>query len=114
MQESLQKLLYQLYIEDYKLDLVTGLTESWKIATGKFTHAQKHQKMYYDRKAKKPQYIVGGRVMVYMPHEDQGKNRKMALPYHGPYRIIEVRPNNCVLVRPVDKPDDKPIFVSMD
>ena len=52
--------------------------------------------------------------MVYMPYEDQGKNRKMALPYHGPYRIIEVRPNNCVLVRPVDKPDDQPIFVSMD
>ena len=49
-----------------------------------------------------------------MPYEDQGKNRKMALPYHGPYRIKEVRPNNCVLVRPVDKPDDQPIFVSMD
>ena len=105
---------YQVDIDDYKLDLVTGLTESWKIARTNIARAQKHQKTYYDKKAKKPQHVVGGRVMVYMPYEDQGKNRKMALPYHGPYRIIEVRPNNCVLVRPVDKPDDQPIFVSMD
>ena len=105
---------YQVDIDNYKLDLVTGLTESWKIARTNIARAQKHQKTYYDKKAKKPQHVVGGRVMVYMPYEDQGKNRKMALPYHGLYRIIEVRPNNCVLVRPVDKPDDQPIFVSMD
>ena len=80
---------YQFDIDDYKLELVTGLNVSWKIGIGKYTHAQKHQKTYYDKKAKKPQYIVGGRVMVYMPYEDQGKNWKMSLLYHGPYRILE-------------------------
>ncbi len=43
----------------------------------------------------------------------QRKRRKLALPYHGPYRILEVRPNT-LLVRPVDRVDLKPILVSMD
>ncbi len=54
-----------------------------------------------------------GVVMVYMPAEDRGKRRKLALPYHGPYRILEVRPNT-LLVQPVDHVDLKPILVSMD
>lgn len=51
--------------------------------------------------------------MVYMPQEAQGKDRKLALPYHGPYRILEVQ-TNCLFVRPVDKPDMQAILVSMD
>ena len=37
----------------------------------------------------------------------------MALPYHGPYRIIDVLPNG-LSVRPVDKVDEKPILVNVD
>ena len=48
-----------------------------------------------------------------MPQEAQGKNRKLALPYHGPYRILEVQ-TNCPLLRPVDKPDMQAILVGMD
>ena len=51
--------------------------------------------------------------MVNMPHENQGKNRKLALPHHGPFQILDVQPN-CLVVRPVDKPDDQAIRVSMD
>ena len=65
---------YQVDIDDCKLELVTGLTESWKIARTNIACAQKHQKTYYDKKAKKLQHVFGGRVMVYMPYEDQGKN----------------------------------------
>jgi len=50
--------------------------------------------------------------MVFMPQDVSGKNRKLELPYHGPYRVSEVRPN-CV-VRQVDKPDEEPVLVSMD
>ena len=32
----------------------------------------------------------------------------VALPYHGPFRIMEVLPNG-VSVRPVDRPQDEPI-----
>ena len=48
--------------------------------------------------------------MIYMPAEDKGKKRKLALPYHGPCRI---KPNTLV-VRPVDRVDMEPIRVSMD
>ena len=59
---------------------------------------------------KEPRYQVAGRVMVFMPHE---KADKLSLPYHGPYRIIEVLTNG-LSVRPVDKPNTKPILVNVD
>ena len=51
--------------------------------------------------------------MVFMPQAMTTKSRILALPYRGPYRVLEVL-SNCLLVRPVDKPDDKPILVSMN
>ena len=48
-----------------------------------------------------------------MPQEAQRKNRKLALLYHGPYRILEVQ-TNYLLLKPVDQPDKQAILVSMD
>ena len=59
-----------------------------------------------------PSYKISYRVMVFMPHETSGKDRKLALPYHGPYRIMNMH-SNCVSVKPVDKPDDEPILVEL-
>ena len=70
-------------------------------------------KKQYDKRAKPVTYQEGTRVMVFMPKEARSKNRKLALPYHGPYRVLEVR-QNCLLVQPVDRPDDEPILVNMD
>ena len=60
-----------------------------------------------------PKYQIGDRVMVYMPYEDSGKLRKLALPYHGPYRVLDITTNG-VSVRPVDHPDQEPIRVNLD
>ena len=51
--------------------------------------------------------------MVYMPHEHTGKQRKLALPYHGPHRVIEVL-GNGLSVWSVDKPEAQPILVNVD
>jgi len=51
--------------------------------------------------------------MVFMPIETKTKEHKLALPYHGPFRIIEVQ-GNCVLAQPVDRSEDKLILVSLD
>ena len=51
--------------------------------------------------------------MVYMSHETTGKDRKLSLPYHGPYRIMDIR-GNCASMKPVDKPNDEPILVNID
>ena len=51
--------------------------------------------------------------MVFMQSETTGKQRNLSLPYHGPYRVIDVTDNN-VSVRPVDKPDESPMLVNME
>ena len=51
--------------------------------------------------------------MVFMPHETQGKQRKLALPHHGPYRILELTSTGATL-RPVDQPEQEPILVNLD
>ena len=104
---------YVVDCEDYCQELTKGLSMAWQTARASVERAQKSQKVQYDKRADTRPYSVGGRVIVYMPREDQGKKRKLALPYHGPYRILDVR-SNCVLVRPVDQLETEPILVSMD
>ena len=74
--------------------------------------AQCRQKTTYDRGAKKLNYRIGDRVMVYMPHESTGKAAKLARPFFGPFRILNITPTN-VEVRLIDKPDEPSIFVSL-
>ena len=104
---------YVVDCEDYQTELARGLATSWEMARSMVWKAQQHQKKQYDKIAKPVTYHEGTRVMVFMPKETRSKNRKLALPYHGPYCVLEVR-QNCLLMRPVDRPDDEPILVNMD
>ena len=52
-------------------------------------------------------------VMVFMPSEVTGKNRKLARPYHGPYRIIAVTPTNAE-VKLIERVSEPSIFVAID
>ncbi len=51
--------------------------------------------------------------MVFMPQVAKSKERKLALPYHGPFRVVNVTYND-LSVYPVDHPTEEPILVSMD
>ena len=51
--------------------------------------------------------------MVFMAQETMGKARKLALPHHGPYHILEITPTGAS-VQPVDCPDEHPILVNLD
>ena len=51
--------------------------------------------------------------MVYMPAQVKGKDRKLARPYYGPYRVLSLTPTN-VEVRLIDDPTDEPIFVALE
>ncbi len=51
--------------------------------------------------------------MILMPGEVKGKAWKLARPFHGPYRILSLTPNNAEVVL-VDRPKDSSIFVSLD
>jgi hypothetical protein len=100
-------------IDDYKTELVTSMSDAWKIARENVKVAQTKQKTQYDRKSKEPKFSVGDRVMTYMPGAVKGKNWKLARPFYGPYRILSLTPTNAE-IRLVDKPNDPAIFVSLN
>ena len=104
---------YQVDLDDYKVDLVANLSDAWELARKNVQRAQKQQKRQYDHHTTKPTYHIGDRVFVYQPGSIQSKNRKFARPFHGPYRILDLTPTNAS-VRPVDRPEEVPIFISLD
>ena len=99
--------------DDYKSELAVRMAECWKLARDNITKAQATQKKKYDSKRSVVDLKVGERVMVYMPSEVQGRNRKLARPFHGPYRVLSVTPTN-VEVQLVEDPKGGTIFVSLD
>ena len=101
--------VYVYDVDDYKSELVQGLTSAWETAAECIKTAQGRQKSIYDCGAKEMAFKVGDRVMVHMPHESTGKTVKLARPY----RILNMTPTNAE-VRLVDMPDDPSIFVSLN
>jgi hypothetical protein len=71
------------------------MSRAWTLAREKIEQAQEKQKEQYDRHAKNPGLHVGQRVMVHMPSERQGTTWKLARPFHGPYQILSLTPNNA-------------------
>ena len=104
---------YLVDVEDYRTHLVSRMSHAWKLAQERIQQAQKAQKTQYDRRVTGGPLKVGDRVMVYQPNDMQGKTWKLARPYHGPYRIIALTPNNAEVTL-VDHPKDPAIFVSLD
>ena len=104
---------YAIDVEDYKEELLAGLSLAWKLASDHIKQAQVVQKTYYDRSAKEVNLKVGDRVMVFMPAEAQGKAWKLSRPFHGPYRVLKTTPTNAE-VRLVDRPEDDSIFVALN
>ena len=70
---------------------MNGLTEAREIVKFNVKKSQQKQKLQYDKEICEVKFKVGDRVMAYMPHEDTGKQRKLALPYHGRYQILELK-----------------------
>ena len=45
-------------------------------------------KEYYDQTTREITIRVGDWVLLYFPHEETGRNRKLSKPWHGLYRVI--------------------------
>ena len=101
---------YMIDLDDYKNELLTALTSTWKLANTNISTAQDRQKITFDRTAKEMNLNVGQHVVVHMPSELQGKTSKFARPYHGPFRIISLIPTNAE-VQLIDEPHSDPLFV---
>ena len=86
-------------LRDYGSELAKQMSEAWELARDQVKCAQKQQKMYYDRKAKLPQFLTGDGVFLYKPAEKTGEGWNLARPYHGPYQIIELTIDNAQIRR---------------
>ena len=79
---------YVVDTDDYKSELVHGLSDAWKVAAQCIQTAQGRQKTAYDLRAKKLNYRICDRVMVHMPHESTRKAAKLARQFFGPFQIL--------------------------
>ena len=93
-------------LDDYKSDLVCGLSKAWKTAKQCIEGAQWHQKAQYDLRAEMD-YHVGDRVMVHMPHESTGNLPDTTLDHTrsivSPHQMWRYA---CM----ADKPEDPSVF----
>ena len=81
---------YAINVDDYRSALTTNMSDAWKLAQSHIEHAQLRQKEQCDKSSKQPQYQVGDRVMMFMPSEKKGTSWKLARPFYGPYRIVNL------------------------
>ena len=103
---------YTIHLDDYKTDLIVGLSSACNTARECIEQSQECQKVAYDKAAKDPKLEVGQRVMVHIPSEVQGRTWKFARPFHGLFRVLSLTPTN-VEVRLVDEPKSESLFVSL-
>ena len=100
---------YPVDAEDYRTELVSILIKTCELALESIQKAQEKQRRFYDRQSRNPKFQVGDRVMVFMPSETIGKDRKLARPYHRPYRVINITPTNAE-VQLIQYPSEPTIF----
>ena len=79
-------------LDDYKSTVVQAMSETWAKAKQMVQKAQKKQKAHHHRTSRNADFRVGDRVFVFMPAMKSGPAHKLACPFKGPYRIIELLP----------------------
>ena len=90
-------------LKEYGADLAAKMAHAWDLARKSVGKAQKRQKSFYNKRARETNFSVGEHVFLLKPAETTGANRKFARPFHGPYRVVSVEPNNAC-IRRVDRP----------
>lgn len=97
-------------VNDYCKDLVHSLAKARQIAAENIQKAQARYKLQYDKTAKDIEYSVGDWVLVRFPQEETGRLRKLSRPWHGPYRVVQVRKPDVTAVK-VYFPQEKTIQI---
>ena len=100
-------------LKEYGAGLYAKMSEAWELARQMVKKAQRRQKRSYDKKNRPPNFVEGDRAFLFKPAEKTGELRKLARPFHGPYRIIRMDVNRAH-IRRVDKPQEDTILVALD
>ena len=86
-------------VTEYKEELCLSLSVARELAAKNIQKAQARYKKHYDkaRGAKPASLKTGEWVLVRFPQDEQGRNRKLSRPWHGPYRVVSRQdPDVCV------------------
>ena len=91
--------LYPADVSEYREELCLSVSSARQLAADAVQKAQKKYKKYYDKqRAESAQLKVGEWVLVRFPQDEQGPNRKLSRPWHGPYRVTTLQdPDACVV-----------------
>ena len=100
-------------LDDYKSRMVRAMSETWELARQSIKKAQGKQKIHHDKTARNAEFKVGDRVFAFMPAMKTGPAYKLARPYKGPYRVMQLYPNGAELLL-IDKPRSPPIRVALN
>ena len=92
-------------LRGYGQQLTKIMSEAWELARHSAGRAQNRQKQLYDKQQRPPTFGVGDRAK---PAEKTGEAQKLARPYHGPFRVVEIN-TNTAKIRRVDRPQEEPI-----
>ena len=98
---------------EYKSELQERLSEAWELARQNILKVQKWQKTSHDQRARSPAFRVGERVFVHRPSLKAGAAYKFALPFCGPFRIVELHENGATLLK-VARPGDPKMRVALN
>ena len=99
-------------ISDYREELTLSLSFARTTAMKTSQESQRQYKGQYDKTAVKSKLQIGDWVLVYFPHDETGKMRKLSQPWHGPYRVIS-KNDTDVTVMKIYFPDDPQIQVHL-
>ena len=99
-------------VEDYREELVLSLTSARDLAAQAIQKSQERYKRNYDRRSTytTTPWRVGDWVMVHMPQDESGPQRKLSRPWHGPFRISSISDPDVLLTK-VYFPQDCDIHV---
>ena len=88
-------------VEDYREELVLPLTSARNLAAQAIQKAQERYKRNYDQRSTytTTPFRVGDWVLVHMPQDESGLQRKLSRPWHGPFRIISISDPDVLLTK---------------
>ena len=71
--------MFSIEVSDYREELMVSLSSARNLALKTIQGAQAKYKKAYDKNARGDRIRTGSWVMVYFPHEESGRNRKLCM-----------------------------------
>ena len=87
-------------LDDYREQLMILLKSTRDLAASTIRKAQAKYKKQYNKHARPAKFKLGQWVFVKFPQDEAGRLRKLSRPWHGPYRIVDIREPDVTVYYP--------------